>query len=349
MFDIITIGSATQDTFIESKEAHILSVLSVDRSSQFLCFPYGSKVDLDDFSKNTGGGGINTAVNFVKLGFKTTAIAKLGHDEVGETVVHDLERKGVDTSSISYSSKRSTGFSIVLVSFQGDRTVLAHRGANAHIDEDDINYERIKEAKWLYVAPLAGDSNKVLGKIAQFAEENGVKLALNAGTTGILKGEKYFAQILKMAEIFVLNKEEAMLLTKIAVRPDSKEEIFSKELVHPDIVTMLKRIKEITSGVVVLTDGKRGSYTYDGTKIYITPQFPAKVASTLGAGDAFTSTFVGTMEKFNNDIERALKYASITAASVVSYYSAQEGFLTFDEIEERLKNQPDYKVATVCV
>jgi len=344
MFDIITIGSATQDTFIESNKASIVTASSPEATLEYLCFPYGAKVELDDFYKSGGGGGINTAVNFANMGFKTTTIAKLGDDEVGEAIRKELTKRGVDISNITLTNEFSTGFSIVLVSFQGDRTVLAYRGANSCITEKDINLKHIKDAKWLYVAPLAGESNKVLNKLAQYAENNGVKLALNAGSTGILKGEKYFSKILNTAEIFILNKEEAILLTKIEVRPDNKKEKFSLEKVHPDIITIIKRIKSMTSGVVVLTDGRRGSYAYDGEKFYIAPEFPAKVKTTLGAGDCFTSTFVGAMEKFKDDVPKSLAYASVNAASVVSYYGAQEGFLTFDEIEKRLKANSEYEV-----
>ncbi len=64
MFDVVTIGSATLDVFIESDSANIVSVSSKDKRSDFMSFPYGSKVEIDDFSRNLGGGGINTAMNF---------------------------------------------------------------------------------------------------------------------------------------------------------------------------------------------------------------------------------------------------------------------------------------------
>ena len=55
------------------------------------------------------------------------------------------------------------------------------------------------------------------------------------------------------------------------------------------------------------------------------------------------------MDKFNNDIEKALLYASINSASICGHFGAQEGFLTFEEIEEKLKEKPDFKVKTICV
>ena len=53
-----------------------------------------------------------------------------------------------DIKNIIDSDKDLTGFSIILVSFQGDRTVLAHRGANAHVSEKEVNQNgRISDVK----------------------------------------------------------------------------------------------------------------------------------------------------------------------------------------------------------
>lgn len=344
MFDVITIGSATLDVFIESDSANIVSVSSKDRKSDFMSFPYGSKVEIDDFSRSLGGGAINTAMNFAHLGFKTSTIVKLGTDEISPVIKEQLINSQIDTANIIQAKEELTGFSIILVSFQGDRTVLAHRGANASIKEKDIDFECLKKAKWLYVAPLAGESNKLLDKLAAYAQENNIKLSINAGTTAIKKGEKYFSKIIEVADILVLNKEEASMLTKISVRPDTKTEKFSKEFIHPDIVRMLQTLRGKNSVNVVITDGKAGVYAYDGHKFYKAPEFPAIVRSTLGAGDAFSSTFTAAMEKFNMNVEKALKCASVNAASVVEVFGAQEGLLTFDEIEHKLKAMPDFKV-----
>jgi sugar/nucleoside kinase (ribokinase family) len=188
-----------------------------------------------------------------------------------------------------------------------------------------------------------------LDKVAKFCEENKINLAINAGTTALKKGEKYFSKILKTAQIVLMNKEEATLVTKIHVRQDTKEQKFSKEAIHPDIVEMLKALRGNTDAITVITDGKNGAYCYDGKQIYICPTFPAVVTSTLGAGDAFASTFCASMDKFNWDIEKSLKYASINSASVCMHFGAQEGFLKFDEIEEKLNKAKDFKVITIKV
>ena len=44
MFDVITVGSATLDVFVESDDANIVSVSSKNKRSDFMSFPYGSKI-----------------------------------------------------------------------------------------------------------------------------------------------------------------------------------------------------------------------------------------------------------------------------------------------------------------
>ena len=348
MYDFITIGSATQDVFVQSDVASIVTVSQMAKKSEFMSFPYGAKTEIADFSKNLGGGAVNTATNFANLGCKTSTIIKLGNDELNNIIKLKLAKSGIDIMNIIDSNKYLTGFSIILVSFQGDRTVLAHRGANAHVHEKEVNFNALKNSRWVYVSPLSGDSNKILDKISKFCEENKINLAINAGTTALKKGAKYFAKILKTAQIVVMNKEEATLVTKIQIRQDTKEVKFSKEEIHPDIVAMLKALRGNTEAIVVITDGKNGVYCYDGKKIYLCPTYPAAVVSTLGAGDAFSSTFCASMDKYNWDIEKALKYATVNSASVCTHFGAQEGFLTFDEIEEKIKQAPDFKVKILC-
>ena len=81
--------------------------------------------------------------------------------------------------------------------------------------------------------------------------------------------------------------------------------------------------------------------------IYICPPFPAKVTSTLGAGDAFASTFCATIDKFNYNVELALKYGTINSASVCEHFGAQDGFLTYEEMDEKIKQNPDFQVKVI--
>lgn len=343
---VVTIGSATMDVFVECDEANIVSVSSPQRKAEFMSYPYGAKTEISKFASNVGGGGVNTALNFANLGFETSAVCKIGNDIYSREILEVLGKSTLDLSNIIQVDNVSTGFSIILLSFQGDRTVLAQRGANATLKKNEINFDAIKNADLLYIAPLSGESNKVLTDIVEFAQNNGVKVCFNAGTTSLKKGFNYIKKIADTAGVTVMNKEEASMCTKIEVRPDSREECFSTYLIHPDIKSMLQTLKVGEKQVVVITDGARGVYAYDGKTYYRCPEFPAKVLSTLGAGDAFASTFCAALNRTNLDIGKSLMYGAVNSASVVSKFGASEGFLTFDEIEKKLEEFPEFTYQT---
>lgn len=343
MLDVITIGSATMDVFVESDDANIVSVYTKNKKSEFMSYPYGAKVEIEDFTSQVGGGGINTACNFANLGFHTGAIFKIGDDIYSDGILESFKNKNIDLSNIIQDPKISTGFSIILVSFQGDRTVLAHRGANAQIKKSDINFDAIKQAKLLYIAPLNGDSTKVLDEIVNFAKNNDIKVCFNAGTSSLKKGFNYLKKILENAHIVVMNKEEAVMATQIQIRPDTKDEKFSQEFIHPDMKAIFNKLKVRDYQVIIITDGGRGAYAYDGINYYHCPIFNGPVTSTLGAGDAFASTLCASLWKNGLDIGKALMYASINSAGVVSQFGATQGLMTFDEIEQKLKENPNYK------
>ena len=342
MTKILTIGSATMDVFVECDDANIVSVCSKTKNSDFMSYPYGSKIDISTFSSNVGGGGVNTACNFANLGFDTSAIFKIGEDIYSEGILESFKTKNVKLDNIIKKKDTSTGFSIILVSFQGDRTVLAHRGANAQIKEDEINYEAIKEADFMYVAPLNGESNMVLEAIVKYAHKHGTKICFNAGTTSLRRGFEHIKTILQSAHIVVMNKEEAIMATGIQVRPDTKTEKFSQELIHPDVKEMLKTLKVMNYQIIVITDGNKGAYAFDGQKFYYCPVFPSPVVSTLGAGDAFASTFCAALQRTKLDVGRSLMYASVNSSCVVSEFGATEGLATFEQIEGKLNASPDY-------
>lgn len=346
MTDIITIGSATMDVFVECDDANIVSTSTKCTKAEFMCFPYGSKVEVTKFTSNTGGGGVNTALNFANLGLKTSVICKIGDDIYSRGVLEVLNKSKLDLSNIIQDSEVSTGFSIILLSFQGDRTVLAQRGANATLKKSEVNFDAIKQAKFLYIAPLSGESNKILTTITEFAQQNGVKVCFNAGTTALKRGFEYIKKVIDTAEVVVMNKEEASMCTKIEVRPDTKTNHYSNELIHPDIKAMLEKLRISQEQTVVITDGREGAYAYDGKTFYFCPNFPAQVVSTLGAGDAFASTFCAALERTNQDVGKSLMYAAVNSGSVVSNFGASEGFLTFDEIEKRLSENPDFNCKT---
>jgi len=215
MYDVISVGGATQDVFVRTDLSKVITTQDMMNSASVLAFDYPAKVNVDEVLFSTGGGATNTSVSFARLGLKPACFATVGDDQVGRGVVEELESEGVDTRLMGRSEDAGTGYSVILNSFQGDRTVLAYRGANSRVRAATIPWDAMKQSQWLYISSLTGASGDLLDDIAFFAEDHGVNLALNPGGTQIRMGLKGLAKILSLVEILFLNKREAVELTGI--------------------------------------------------------------------------------------------------------------------------------------
>jgi sugar/nucleoside kinase (ribokinase family) len=333
MFDVITIGGATLDFFVESSKFNILDLKSIDNHKEYLCLGYGDKIEIEQSSFDIGGGAVNTSVSFAKLGLKTSLFTKTGSGHIANYLLSKVRSRNVDTSLVVKSTTERTGFSIILTSFEGDRTVLTQRGANSTLQKEDINCEALKQTKAIYCSSLSNNSEKILVDIAEFCHQSNIKFACNPGGTTIQKGMNSQKDFLSHTNILILNKQEASDFTGIIEKTESKYDEIPENSINPDIQKILVTLKKFVKDIVVITDGKRGVYVYDGQKFYFAKPYPAKVVSTLGAGDAFASTFVGTLMK-TDDIQKSIALALINSASVVGEYGAQTGLKTDDELFE---------------
>lgn len=337
MFDVISIGGATLDFFVESSKENIINIRSLESQKEFLCFGYGDKIEIEQSSFDIGGGAVNTSVNFAKLGLSTSLLVRTGAGHISNYLLSKVHARNVDTSFVIKSKTHRTGFSIILTSFEGDRTVLTQRGANSFLSKDEIDWDLLKDTKYIYCSSLSNSSESVLKDIAEFCHSNEIKFACNPGGTTINKGFESQRNVFSGMNILILNKNEASRLTGIIEKSESKYDEISNSAINPYVEQMLEMLKSSVKDIVVITDGKSGVYVYDGKKMYFAKPYPAKVVSTLGAGDAFAATFTGIFAK-TGDIKKAIGLALINSASVVSEYGAQTGLKTFDELDEIYKN-----------
>src|SRR5687767_14233472 len=109
-FDIITFGSATQDIIVKPKRLTSLKYTK-ETSSNEVCFPMGSKIEVDEMSFYSGGGGTNTAVTFANQGFKTAFCGTVGTDAHGQKIVDELKHLRINTGLVKRTKEKLTNHS----------------------------------------------------------------------------------------------------------------------------------------------------------------------------------------------------------------------------------------------
>ncbi len=299
---IITIGAAVQDVFLQG------AIFKGKREKGEIVeeFNLGDKYEIDNVTISTGGGATNAAVTFARQGLHACFMGVVGEDISARIVLDDLHKEGVDTSLVMHNPELGTGYSTILLSPSGERTIITYRGASKNIglhakDFHDMN------ADWIYISSLSGDVAS-LKTIVDYAREHEIKIAVNPGK-GEIEHIKQIKELLSSFAILSLNVEEM-------------EGIFGK-------MPPKKLLAAATQYVptVLMTDGPKGAYASDGVHMFKAGVYEdVKVVDRAGAGDAFSSGFVSVIAQ-GGSIESALTLASANSTSVVSKIGAKAGIL----------------------
>jgi sugar/nucleoside kinase (ribokinase family) len=329
MFDFVTIGSATRDIMYRTGGGVVVPKFDKCGRRDSLAFTLGSKFEVEQAFFNYGGGANNTAVALAKLGFKVATIMAIGGDDFGRGVIQHLKKEKVATSLIQVIKKGSTGLSAIISSTQDRRHILfVNRAANQKLTFSVSKYKNLK-TKWLYLNSLNFFGwKKNIQEIIKYKIQNPqTKIHWNPGKWQIKGGIKKIRKILRLVEVLQVNREEA----KCLIDSDKKLKIKCK-----DIRSQIKIIHSLGPKMVVITDGIKGVYCYDGKKLYKQKASNDKPVDTTGAGDSFGSGFVGGLNIFKGDIAKALKAGITNAGSVVSQCGAQNGLLGRREVLKRI-------------
>lgn len=334
MSDVITIGSITQDKFLELDYQIINWPKTALRKA--IALPFGEKIEVSRLTTALGGNSANASVTFARQGWETACFGKVGNDIAGKEVRSLLREEGVK-SFLAVSQDLPTAYSALLLK-DGERTILSYHGASDNWQGSDIPWDKLK-SRWWYLS-LAGESDKFLESLLVFARKNNIQVAFNPSGHHIKHRRREILAALKDISFLVLNRGEAAALSGM---PFQKEkEIFQK-------------LDELTPGIVAITDGPKGVIVSDGEYICRAGIFKErKLIDRTGAGDAFGSGFVAGLIQASakdkhlsakryslNAVKYAIRLASANATSVVEHIGATEGILTKSQFQSlRWKNFP---------
>lgn len=354
---VLSIGGATQDIFLHYENPELLTLKTDLIQRTCLLFEQGSKIDVKKINYYTGGGATNVCVSFKRLGMDSSTIFKIGKDFQAKFILNDLKKEKIEIHA-AYSYENPTAISFILPT-PSDRIILAFRGANKDLNKNDISDTLINNSDLIYIAPLSGESSKLLFPITKFAKENKKKIAVNPGINQLKKSNANdFINSLKNIDILILNANEVETLMLTLLQMQTNIKMFSEKLYHKDVPDLMKSLinygnKSFTildyfnyilkngPSIVIVTNGDKGVYIAHNNTVYFHESIkPEKIINTLGAGDAFASCFIASLLN-ELSLEDSLFYGLINASSAIEYEGAKTGLLTYEELnikEKKLSN-----------
>jgi len=324
MYDLMALGDVVFDTIISPEDISLMCphgrIKSKTCFEKVLCLPFGDKIPITKMDYSLGGSAANVAVGLARQNFKVGFISALGSDEKSNEILIKLEDENINTRYLKKIKNMVANFSII-IAYKGERTILMYRGLT---DYAKIVLPKFIKSDWLFISSLGKGYEKLYRQIIPLVSEKNLKIAINPGNLQI-KEEKYLKEILRVTKIIFVNRAEAVELCR--ARPTSS------------IKNLLSEIKILGPEIVIITEGKEGAYSFDGENMYKIGTFMAKLVESTGAGDSFSSGFMGAILA-GKDLTNALQYGVINSASVIEHYGAQKGLLKKAELEKRVYRAP---------
>jgi sugar/nucleoside kinase (ribokinase family) len=293
----------------------------------------GEKVNANYLGNLAGGTVSNTVSAMSVMGGISYLIGEVGDDDKGKLAVEDLKDLGVRVDRIKLNPERTTAWTIVVISDQGERTIFIIKEENGTqdsekyfgidkptnkklLDEDDL--EVIKKADYLYFGYV---DQEVLNWVVPFARENGTLVTIDLEPPTLELLDKPW-DYLKIADILFLDNDAYSWLS-------SYTNLYGEEL--------LERIGEAGPCYVVLTRGAKGSLLYtDGEKFQSTG-FKVTPRDTTGAGDCYHAAFLYALYQGFSE-EEILHFANAAGALAVTKIGPRGGFPTANEVRGFLSN-----------
>jgi ribokinase len=326
--DVISIGDIVTDAFIKLIDDQ--AVTYKNDQGKWLAMPFGTKLPFDHVEVlNAVGNAANAAVSFARLGLNTAFVTNVGGDQAGRDMIAQLENEHIDHRFVRVNPDKKSNYHYVLW-YKEERTILIKH------EEYDYHWPHLQPndtPRWVYFSSISEHALPYHDQVSDWLEQNpDVKLAFQPGTFQMEAGVERLQRIYARTEVLILNREEAVLVSGGSY--DNLHDLFD-------------RLHGLGAKVVVITDGPAGAYASDGQQRLQMPLYPdpEPPKERTGAGDAFASTFVAALAKGNN-LEGALQWAPINSMNVVQHTGAQEGLLTEKELDELLRNSPDWYKAT---
>jgi sugar/nucleoside kinase (ribokinase family) len=223
-----------------------------------------------------GGAGANTAAWLASAGAAVSLVARIGDDSAGRERRAELVALGVDCAAVAVDPDAPTGTIVVLVTADGERTMLPDRGANRRLRPADVDAGLAAAPTHLHLSGyvLLDDATRPAGLHALAAARSaGLTVSVDAASAAPLAatGPAAFLGWIDGIDLLLANADEATVLTGVTDAAAAAGKLVG------------------TAGIVVVKRGADGSvWCSAGTRASAGATATELVDST-GAGDAFAA------------------------------------------------------------
>ncbi len=290
----------------------------------------GETVMGTDFQLVPGGKGANQSVAAARLvsdGVKVHHIGRVGADDLGERMIHQMKSFGVNTRFVTITEGISSGVAMILVEKNGENRIIVAPGANAMLTPSDIDRaESLIRGAAVVVMQLEIPLETVKHVLA-LCQRHEVFTILDPAPAP----ERAMPHALFGVDLLTPNQGESKQLLGVPGRAKVKRKI----VVDPKQLAMDLHAHGARN--VVLKLGSRGALSIsEHGRIERHAGFKVCVVDTTAAGDAFTAALaVGHGEGMS--LAESVRFANAAGALCCTKFGAQPSLPSRKEVDELLR------------
>jgi sugar/nucleoside kinase (ribokinase family) len=258
-----------------------------------------------------GGAAANQAAWMAHLGAEVIFAGRAGAADA-EYHHRELARAGV-RAHLAADPDAQTGSIVVMVSPDGERTMVTDRGANLRLRRSDVPSCLLDGAAALHLTGYTFCEPPLLEValwLLEQARARELAVTIDPGSAAFLAGlpPGAFLRWTEGAALCFPNRDEAAVLTG-----------------EPDPVTMAARLTRYYGAVVLKLGGGGCLVAVPGAAPVAIPARPADARDTTGAGDAFCGAFMSRWQPGASaaDLADAAEFAVRVAATVIARFGAR--------------------------
>lgn len=264
------------------------------------------------FKVSPGGKGANQAAAASRLGGQVSMVGAVGRDDAGKRLAKILEREAIDISGVKEADE-PTGNALITVEEYGSNMIVVFSGANALVDEVQIQANEAKmDAADIVILQLEIPIPSVL-YAAKKAKEKSKTVILNPAPA-----EKLPDEIYPYIDYITPNETEIALLTG------------QKEIRKAAKYLLEKGVRN-----VVVTLGDQGCLFVNDQQEIALPAFKVNPKDTTAAGDSFNGAFAVALGE-GKSLKEALAFASGAGGLSTETLGAMESIPTRAAVDEFL-------------
>lgn len=277
----------------------------------------GETITGTNFATHPGGKGANQAVAAARLGADTWMVGRVGDDSFGAEQVAFLSAQGVQTKHVKRTAELATGVALIVVSEDGENSIVVVPGANGRVSEADVQIEF--RPGDVVVCQFEIPLPTVVAVLSR-AREAGATTLLNPAPA-----QACSAEALALADVLVVNENELGFFTGEAEADPSDPEA---------VAVLLRALQGPSSQAVVATLGGHGLVAQIGDDELMLPGHLVSVVDTTAAGDTFVGAIAARVAA-GEPVAAALDYANLAASICVERAGAGPSIPSAREVEAR--------------